>query len=579
VENFDLVIRGGEVHDGLGSPARRADVGIRDGLIRAIGPIAPGSGPEIDAGGCIVTPGFVDIHTHYAGQATWESRLSPSCFHGVTTVVMGNCGVGFAPVRQADRARLIEVMEGIEDIPGVALHEGLSWNWESFPDYLDTLEARPFDVDVAAQVPHAALRLYVMGERGARLEPATPGDIDRMQRIVAEALRAGALGFTTSRTRNHRTSAGDPTPSLRAEESELTGIGRALAQTGLGVMQIISDFSSRQGDEFGMLERVVRASARPASISLGQSHAKPDHWRGLMDRIAASSQDGVEIRAQVAPRPIGVMLGLQTTYGPFQNCPSFKAIVDRPLPAIVAAMRRDGFRERLLEEVRTWPGWGLGATAVPIDYGNVFPLGSPPDYEPGPEKSVAAIARRRGVAPEAVAYELLLEDEGRALLLMPFANFAQGTLDPVREMLAHDRSLLGLGDGGAHVGIISDASFTTYLLSHWGRDRATGRFELPFLIRKMTSLTAAAVGLHDRGILDVGMKADLNVIDLDALAIGVPEIVRDLPAGGKRLVQGSTGYRATVVSGLPTYIDGRATGALPGRLVRGGRADPRPRTH
>src|SRR5690606_207270 len=275
------------------------------------------------------------IHTHYDGQATWESRLSPSCLHGVTTVVMGNCGVGFAPVRPSDQARLIEVMEGIEDIPGVALHEGLAWNWESFPEYLDALDGKAFDVDVAAQVPHAALRLYVMGERGARLEPATPDDIEEMQRIVADALRAGALGFTTSRTRNHRTSAGDPTPSLRAEESELTGIGRALAQTGSGVMQIISDFSSRQGDEFGMLERVVRASARPASISLAQSHAKPDHWRGLMDRIAASRDAGLEIRAQVAPRPIGVMLGLQTTYGPFQNCPSFRAIMDLPLSAIV----------------------------------------------------------------------------------------------------------------------------------------------------------------------------------------------------------------------------------------------------
>ena len=575
METFDLVIRGGEVHDGRGSPPRSADVGISDGRIRAIGPIGPGAGPEIDAGGCIVTPGFVDIHTHYDGQATWGSRLSPSCLHGVTTVVMGNCGVGFAPVRPADRARLIEVMEGIEDIPGVALHEGLAWNWESFPEYLDTLDARQFDVDVAAQVPHAALRLYVMGERGARLEPARPDDIDEMRRIVADALRAGALGFTTSRTRNHRTSAGDPTPSLRAEEAELEGIALALAATGSGVMQFISDFSSRQGDEFGMIERVVSASTRPASISLAQSHAKPDHWRGLMERIAASARRGLEIRAQVAPRPIGVMLGLQTTYGPFQNCPSFREIAELPLPRIVETMRQGDFRQRLLEEVRVWPGWGLGATAVPIDYRSVFRLGDPPDYEPAPEKSIAAMASRRGVSAEEVAYELLLENDGRALLLMPFANFAQGTLDPVREMLAHERSVLGLGDGGAHVGIISDASFTTYLLSHWARDRERGRFELPFAIRKMTSMTAEAVGLHDRGVLDVGMKADVNVIDLDALAIEVPEIVHDLPAGGKRLLQRGRGYRATIVSGMPTYLDGAETGALPGRLLRGGRPDPR----
>ncbi|MFA7503910.1 MAG: amidohydrolase family protein [Burkholderiaceae bacterium] len=326
-----------------------------------------------------------------------------------------------------------------------------------------------------------------------------------------------------------------------------------------------------------MLSRVVKASGRPASISLAQAHPKPEHWKMLLERIAASKADGMEIRAQVAPRPIGVMLGLQTTYGPFQNCPSFQEIAERPLAEMVAIMKRDEFREKLLEEVRTRPGWGLGATAVPIDYRNVFPLGNPPDYEPAPERSVAAIARRRGISDEALAYELLLEDDGRALMLMPFANFAQGTLDPVRQMLSHEHSILGLGDGGAHVGIISDASFTTYLLSHWGRDRAEGRFELPFLIRKMTSMTAAAVGLHDRGILEVGMKADINIIDLDALGLDVPEIVHDLPAGGRRLVQRATGYRASIVSGRPTYLDGKATGALPGRLVRGGQADPRQR--
>ncbi|MCO5121274.1 MAG: amidohydrolase family protein [Burkholderiaceae bacterium] len=579
MQEFDLVIRGGEIHDGLGSPGRRADIGILDGRIHTIGGIAPDAGREIDAGGCIVTPGFVDIHTHYDGQATWEDRLWPSSFHGVTTVVMGNCGVGFAPVRPADQARLIEVMEGIEDIPGSALHEGLSWNWESFPDYLDALEAKAFDADVAAQVPHAALRLYVMGERGARLEPATKDDIEEMRRIVTEAIRAGALGFTTSRTRNHRTAAGDPTPSLRAEESELTGIAHALADAGSGVMQFISDFASRQGDEFGMLSRVVKASGRPASISLAQAHARPDGWKALLERIEASKADGLDMRAQVAPRPIGVMLGLQTTYGPFQNCPSFKEIADRPLPGIVAIMKDKAFRHRLLEEERAWPGFGLGATAVPIDYRGVFPLGKPPDYEPAPEKSIAAIARRLGITEAEAAYDLLLEDDGKALLLMPFANFAQGTLEPVRQMLSHERSILGLGDGGAHVGIISDASFPTYLLSHWGRDRAEGRFDLPFLIRKMTSMTAAAVGLHDRGTLEPGMKADINVIDLDALGLGVPEIVRDLPAGGKRLVQRSTGYRASIVSGVPTYLEGEATGALPGRLVRGEQRDPRHRRH
>lgn len=573
---FDLVIRGGEIHDGLGSEPRYADLGIADGVIKAIGKIGGQQAEhEIDATGCLVTPGFVDIHTHYDGQATWDSRMCPSSFHGVTTVVMGNCGVGFAPVRQADHAKLIEVMEGIEDIPGIALHEGLTWNWESFPEYLDELGTRSFDVDVAAQLPHAALRLYVMGERGARLEPATSADIGKMRSLVKEAIAAGALGFSTSRSSNHRTATGDPTPSLRAEEAELTGIALGLADAGAGVMQFISDFSSEQGDDFAMLSRVVRASGRGASVSVAQRYSSPENWRILLERMSEARAEGLDIRAQVAPRPIGVMLGLQTTRGPFQNCPSFKAIADRPLPEIVATMKRPDFRRKILEEARHWPGWGDAASSTPIDYRRVFPLGNPPNYEPSPNQSVSAMARREGCEEAEIAYDLLLEDEGRALLLMPFANYVGESLETVREMLAHERTVLGLGDGGAHVGVISDASFTTFMLTHWGRDRPQGRLSLPYLIKKMTSMTASAVGLHDRGVLAEGMKADVNVIDLDALAIGVPEIVRDLPAGGKRLLQSSAGYRATIVSGRPTYLDGVQTGALPGRLVRGGQRGPR----
>jgi N-acyl-D-aspartate/D-glutamate deacylase len=571
---FDLVIRNGEVHDGLGNPPVHADIGIVDGVIHTIGRIDGPAAREIDAEGCLVTPGFVDIHTHYDGQASWDSRLAPSSFHGVTTVVMGNCGVGFAPVRQADRDTLIEVMEGIEDIPGVALHEGLSWNWETFPDYLDALDERRFDMDVAAQLPHAALRLYVMGERGARLEPATPEDIARMRCLVGEAVRAGAIGFSTSRSSNHRSITGDPTPSLRAEEAELTGIALGLADAGAGVMQFISDFSEEQGDDFAMISRVVRASGRPASISVAQRYSSPGNWKVLLHRMSEARADGIDIRAQVAPRPIGVMLGLQTSRGPFQNCPSFREIAGRPLPEIVATMRRPDFRARLLEEAKQWPGWGDSAASAPLDYGRIFPLGNPPDYEPSPEKSIRAMARRQGRDEVEIAYDLLLEDEGRALLLMPFANYADESLDTVREMLAHERTVLGLGDGGAHVGVISDASFTTFMLTHWGRDRASGRFELPFLIRKMTSMTAEAVGLRDRGVLAPGMKADINVIDFDALAIDVPRIVRDLPAGGKRLLQESRGYRATIVSGVPTYLDGEHTGELPGRLLRGAKRAP-----
>jgi N-acyl-D-aspartate/D-glutamate deacylase len=573
---YDLVIRNGEVHDGLGSPARHADIGIVGGTIHAIGRIDGRGAREIDADGCLVTPGFVDIHTHYDGQASWDSRLAPSSFHGVTTAVMGNCGVGFAPVRASDRSTLIEMMEGIEDIPGTALHEGLSWNWESFPDYLDALGGRRFDMDVGTQLPHAALRLYVMGERGARLEPATAEDIATMRRLAREAISAGALGFSTSRSGNHRSITGDPTPSLRAEEAELTGIAQGLADAGAGVLQFISDFSEDQGDDFAMISRIVKASGRPASISVVQRYSNAYDWKALLRRMSEAKADGLDIRAQVAPRPVGVMLGLQTTRGPFQNCPSFRAIASRPLPEIVATLRDPAFRAKLIAEARQWPGWGDAAASKPIDFGRVFPLGNPPDYEPSPDRSIKAMAQREGRDELEVVYDLLLQDEGRALLLMPFANLRDGTLDPVREMLTHERTVLGLGDGGAHVGVISDASFPTFMLTHWGRDRARGRLEIPFLVAKMTSMTAATVGLRDRGILAPGMKADINVIDLDALGIEVPRIVRDLPAGGKRMLQQSRGYRATIVSGLPTYLDGEPTGELPGRLVRGATQGPRP---
>lgn len=568
---YDLVIRNGEIIDGRGGPGYKADIGIADGKICAIGQIDGRGKEEIDAGGLIVTPGFVDIHTHYDGQATWDTRLWPSSLHGVTTAIMGNCGVGFAPVRPDDQGRLVEIMEGVEDIPGTALHEGLSWNWESFPEYLDALDKKPRDIDVAAQVPHAALRLYVMGDRATYLEKARPDDIAAMRRLTAEAIRAGALGFSTSRSSNHKAITGEPTPSWRAAEDELTGIAQGVADAKTGVLQFISDFADEQGDEFDMICRVTRTAGRPASISIAQRHSKPEGWRELLDRISGAAKAGIEIRAQVAPRPIGIMLGLQTSRGPFQNCPSFRAIAHLPLEQIVATMRQPEFRQRLLAEARENPGKSNGNE---LDYRIVFPLGYKPDYEPSRDQSIHEIALRAGRDVLEVVYDKLLENEGRSIMLMPFANYAYGSLEPTREMLNHENSVIGLGDGGAHVGAICDASFTTYLLTHWGRDRPSGRFELPRLVQMLTSETANAVGLRDRGTIAVGMKADLNIIDFSALSIEAPHIVFDLPAGGKRLLQRSCGYAATIVSGVPVYRNGESTGQLPGRLVRGAQPAP-----
>ena len=571
---FDLVIRNGNVADGLGGPTVVADVAVKDGKIAAVGKVAGKGHDEIDARGKLVTPGFVDIHTHYDGQATWDPRLNPSSWHGVTTVVMGNCGVGFAPVRVKDRDRLIELMEGVEDIPGAALHEGLKWNWESFGEYLDAVESRPHDIDIAAQLPHGALRVYVMGERGARLEAATEEDIAQMRKLTADAMRAGALGFSTSRTLNHKTVKGDPTPSLRATEAELAGIAQGMKDAGTGVFEMISDFNQPDMQtEFGMIRRIVEGSGRPLTLSLAQGHSSSNGWRKILEMIEKSSDAGLPIKAQVAPRPIGVLLGLQGTINPFITHTSFQPIKDKPLAEKVKAMRDPAVRAAILAECVE------RAKAHPLARGimafeRMFPLGNPPNYEPPKETSIAAMAARSNRTAAEVAYDLLLEDEGRAFLFSPFANYADYTLDPCGEMIAHKDCVMGLGDGGAHVGIISDANFMTYLLTHWGRDRAKGRFDLGFLVKRQTHDTARAVGLNDRGVVAPGMKADLNVIDMDALEVEAPSMAYDLPAGGKRLLQGAKGYEATIVSGQVIYRKGKPTGALPGKLIRGPQAAP-----
>jgi len=571
-EDFDLVIRNGTLADGRGGVLREADIAVAKGRIAAVGKVAGKGREEIDARGLLVTPGFVDIHTHYDGQATWDARMQPSSWHGVTTVVMGNCGVGFAPVRQADHGKLIELMEGVEDIPGAALHEGLRWNWESFGDYLDALAVRSFDVDVCAQLAHGPLRVYVMGERGARLEAATETDIAQMRALSAEAMRAGAIGFTTSRTLNHRTATGDPTPGLRATEAELMGIAMGMKDAGSGVIELISDFDTPDPlTEFAMIRRLVAESGRPLSLSLAQA-GPADGWRGLLGLIEAASRDGLAIRAQVAPRPIGVLLGLQGTLNPFSAHETFAAIKDKTLAEKVAIMRDPDFRARLLAESEARQSHPLARRVMAFEH--IFPLGDPPNYEPPRETAIANIAAREGRPAQDVAYDMLLEDEGRAFLFMPFANYANFNLDCCGEMIAHPDCVMGLGDGGAHVGIISDGSFPTYLLTHWGRDRAHGKFDLGYLVKRQTADTARAVGLMDRGIVAPGMKADINVIDFDRLSVDAPTMAFDLPAGGKRLLQGAQGYVATIVSGEIVYRDGTASGALPGKLVRGPQDSP-----
>jgi N-acyl-D-aspartate/D-glutamate deacylase len=541
---IDVVIRGGRVVDGTGAPARTADVAIADGVVVEVGPVAERGRREIDADGAIVMPGFVDVHTHYDGQATWDDRMQPSSMHGVTTVVAGNCGVGFAPVREQDRERLVQLMEGVEDLPGTVLHEGLSWEWESIGDFLDVLDPRRFDVDVATQVCHGPLRLYVMGERGAQREAATQDEIETMGRIAAEGIAAGALGFSTSRTLNHRTSTGDPTPTLNAARGELVGIARAIGATGEGVLQVVSDFPDFAEESETLLE-MMRASGRPLSFSLTQGRGG-NGYRGLLALLDRAHDQGLTMRAQVAPRPVGVLVGLQGTVNPLRHLDAYKRGETRD--ALIAELKQTGIR-------------------LPLD--RIYELGDPPNYEPSAEDSIAARAARAGVSEAELVVDLLLENDGTNWLYLPFLNYFDGNLDAAAEMLAHPYTIPGLGDGGAHVGTICDASFPTTLLAHWCRDRANGaRFDLEWAAHQHCRATAEALGLCDRGLLAPGYKADVNVIDYDNLRVLAPRVAADLPAGGRRFVQGAQGYLHTFVSGVETYADGVPTGALPGRLVR-----------
>ncbi|MCC7271501.1 MAG: amidohydrolase family protein [Alphaproteobacteria bacterium] len=561
----DLLIRGGTLVDGTGAAPRTADVAVAGGRIVAVGRVTGPARRTVDADGLLVTPGFVDIHTHYDGQATWDSFLSPSSLHGVTTAVFGNCGVGFAPVRPDATDYLIKLMEGVEDIPGTVLAEGVSFDWESFPDYLDLLASRRFAMDIGAQMPHGVLRFYVMGDRGAdHAERPTEAEAARMGDLLVEALAAGAFGLTTSRTRKHKASDGRLTPGLSAAEPELHALALAMKRAGKGVFEVNSDFGP---GEFEILRGFAEVSGRPLSCLIVQVDKQPELWRETMAQIHAARRAGLEVTGQVGCRPIGMLMGLQTSINPFVGHPAWaRALRGLHPTARWRALAADAeLRRTLVEDVPQ-----DAATAEMARYlERATLIREPVDLEPDPAEGIAAQARRAGRSPWALALELMMRDEGRALLLYPFENYSAGNSEAIADMLADEATVMGVADGGAHVGLICDASAPTYLLSYWGRDRTRGRrFPLEQLVRKHTRDTARTYGIADRGVVAPGMKADLNVIDFARLRLRKPEVVYDLPAGGSRLLQKAEGYRHTFVSGVEVLRDDAHTGELPGRLMR-----------
>jgi N-acyl-D-aspartate/D-glutamate deacylase len=568
------VIRGGTVVDGTGADAFTADVAIDGGVVTAVGTVEGEGAQEIDATGKVVTPGFVDVHTHYDGQVTWDPLLTPSTWHGVTTVVMGNCGVGFAPAKPDEHEWLIGLMEGVEDIPGAALSAGIKWGWETFPEFLDVLDTTELAIDVGTQVPHGAVRGYVMGQRGAKNEPATPDDIAEMARIVREGIEAGALGVSTSRTIAHRAIDGEPVPGTYAAEDELFAMGRALADAGTGVFElapagVMGEDLAAADCEMDWMRRLSREIDRPVTFALLQHDLDPDQWARMLDLALEVHEEGVPIRPQIAGRPLGLLLGLQTFHA-LRSRPSYQALEALPLDEKVARMRDPEVRAAILAEAPPSDDPRMAFIGMGLD--RTFLLGEPPDYEPDADQSIAALAERAGVDPSAYLYDLLLQDEGRELLLRPLLGYTHFTQDPIREMILHPTSALGLGDGGAHCGVICDASIETYMLTHWVRDRSRGeRLPIELVIRKMTSDTASLYGLNDRGVLAPGKKGDVNVIDLDGLTLHKPEMIYDLPGGARRLIQKADGYDATIVSGQVIMRNGEETGARPGALVRGAR--------
>ena len=580
---YDLKIKGGTLVDGTGKARFTGDIGIKDGMIVDVGDCPESGQQELDATGAVVTPGFTDIHTHYDGQISWDEEMAPSSLHGVTTAVMGSCGVGFAPCKEGDHERLIRLMEGVEDIPGSALAEGISWGWETFPEYMEALDRMPHTIDFACQIPHDVVRVFVMGDRALAEQAATEEDMAAMRRIVREAIEAGAVGFSTGRSDNHRTADGQPTPASEATPRELVELAKAFVGLDKGVLQAVSDFNVLQGDddferEFDMLEAMVAAAGgRPMSMSTMQRDHSPNQWKWILERAEKAADKGLTIRCQVAARGIGVMLGLEATFHPFMGFPSYKRIHHLPLAERVKAMRDPEFKAQLLKE-ETEPLAGDGSAIPPladellskIDMVamRLFRLGENPNYEPTPKDCLAAEAMRTGKPTLEVIYDALLEQEGKALLYFPLYNYTGMSLDTLHEMLTHPLALPGLSDGGAHVGTVCDASFPTFLMQHWARDRPKGRIPLETIVKMQAHDTSRFLGMKDRGTLEPGMRADINVLDFDALRLRHPEMHKDLPAGGQRLLQGADGYVATLVKGMAIAEHGKLTGARPGRLYR-----------
>lgn len=570
---FDLLICGGTVIDGSGAAPMQCDVAINNGRIAALGKNLGAAHETIDATGLLVTPGFVDVHTHYDGQATWENRLVPSSAHGVTTAVIGNCGVGFAPCKPHQRELLINLMEGVEDIPHQVLVEGLPWSWETYPEYLALLGSRQYDMDIASYIPHAALRVYVMGQRGVDREAATADDIEQMARMVREAMDAGALGFATSKMLLHRSSDGTPIPTLAAGEDELLALAMALKAAGKGVIQMVGDLHDPLGATTQM-RRLAEQSGRPLTFSTGTSNRSPAMWPQLVDIIAAANRDGVQMKAQVLPRAIGMLLGHELTMNPFYTTATYRQLANLPLAEKLAELRKPDVRAQILAEpLDPNPTNALGMLVRDFEF--MFELGNPPNYEPLPEHSIAARAKKAEMTPEEYAYDLMLEGERGKSLYLAMANYPNSSFEEIQQMLSHPDVIPGLGDGGAHCGIICDGSYPTFMLTHWARDRTRGeKFALPKVIKWLTNDAANAVSLHDRGLLAPGYKADINLIDFDKLTLHAPDIVYDMPANGRRLTQRADGYVATLLNGVVVYRNGEHTGELPGRLVRGPQQEP-----
>jgi N-acyl-D-aspartate/D-glutamate deacylase len=580
MSKYDLVIRRGNVVDGGGDPVREADVAVEGGVVREVGEVSDRGAREIDARGMLVTPGFVDIHTHYDAQATWDPYLMPSSLHGVTTVVMGNCGVGFAPVAKDGRDRLIDLMEAVEDIPGSAMHEGIEWEWETFPEFMDALDRKRHAIDFGVQVPHCAIRAYVMGERGVNNGKATAEDIRGMQAVVRDGIEAGALGFSTSRTELHRTLEGEAVPGTFADKDEIFGIGDVLGELGTGVFQV-SVTHRDVPKEFEWMKELAQRTGRTVTFNLQQVDESPTLYKEGLRLLDEARSEGIEnIRGQFSGRPVGVLMGWQTTVHPFTLHPEFRKLSRLPREQMVAELRKPEVRERFLGG-KAIPDQVPDDAAVPVmflefllsSFHKMFPLGARHDYEPAPDKSLAAQAAATGRPEMEIAYDAMMAEEGRGLLYFPLFGYAGGDFEAIRETILHPQTGLSLADGGAHCGAICDAGIPTFMLTHWARDRMRGeRLPLEFVVKRQTWDTAAQYGLRDRGRLAPGFKGDVNVIDFDRLELTRPEVRYDLPAGGRRLFQGAAGYKATIVGGEVVFEDGEATGALPGRLLRGERS-------